>query len=407
MNRALPFVLGTLTAAAAGWASAQTTKGEPIPIAGTFELSGPAADVSRGALQGAQFAVETINRNGGVLGRPIRLSYQDNGTNAQRAVDQAGAMAKEGAKFLVTAASNTSLAVSKMVTARQKIPTCSSTSQSDDLTIKEFNPYIFASSANSYMVMRSVAAHLAKQPYKRYAVVAADYVAGRTGAQRFKEFIKEFNPQAEIVSEEYPKFGAPDYTSSINKILASKPDYVFTMLFGSDLITFSKQAQAVGFFQQMNNKVSGLYDGDTLKAMGASAPVGADGFQVAAVNAIAKMGADGQAFIDAFKAKYGHYPSDWATLGYDCISVWAQAANSAASVEPDEVMAAIESQTFKSPRGDFRIGKFDHQSEAPVFIGKVAQSKEFGQPVIDLSEIISGTKSRPTEQTVLKLRSGN
>lgn len=404
MKSSIPLILGVLAAAAAGPSVGQDARGTPIPIAATLELSGAAADVSRDALAGAQFAVETINRAGGVLGRPLALTYQDNGTNPQKAAIQAGGMAADGAVLLMTASSSSSLAVSKTVSAKHKVPTCSSTSQTDDLTIKEFNPYVFAISANSYMIMRSVAAYLAKQPYKRYAVVAADFAGGRIGANRFKEFIKELNPQAEILVEEYPKFGATDFTPSINKVLAAKPDYVFTMLFGNDLVTFTKQAQAVGFFQQVNNKFSGLYDGNTLKAMGASAPVGTDGFQVAAVNAIGKS--DGKAFVDAFKVKNGSYPSDWSTLAYDCVSVWAQAANAAKSVEADKVMAAIETHTFRSPRGAFRIGKFDHQAEAPTFIGKVVQSKEFNQPVLELLETIPGTKSRPSEAAVTKMRSG-
>ncbi len=406
MQRYIPLFIGALAAFSTGWVGAQAARGEPISIGATLELSGAAADVSRDALAGAQFAVEFVNRNGGVLGRPIVLTHQDNGTNPQKAVLQASAMAKDGVKFLMTASSAGSIAVSKVVAAKEKIPMCASTSSSDDLTIKEYNPYVFGIGPNSYMVYRSVAAHLAKQPYKRYGVVAADFLGGRSGANRFKEFIKEYNPQAEIVVEEYPKFGATDFTPTINKVLAAKPDYVFTMLFGIDLLTFSKQAQAVGFFQQINNRISGLYDGNTLKAMGAGAPVGTDGFQVAAVNVLAKS-ADGKTFVDTFKAKNGEYPSDWSTLAYDCISVWAQAANAAKSIEADKVMAAIESQTFKSPRGALRLGKFDHQAEAPTFIGKVVQSQEFGQPVLELSEVIPGARSRPSEEVVKKLRAAS
>ncbi len=406
MKTIISLIMGTVCFALTNPALSQIATGTPVSIAATIELSGAAADVSRDALAGAQFAVETINKTGGVLGRPVALTYQDNGTNPQKAVSQASALASEGAVFLMTAASSSSLAVNKMVTAKQKIPTCSSTSQTDDLTIKDFNPYIFSMSANSYMVMRSVATYLAKQPYKRYAVVAADFAGGRIGANRFKEFIKELNPSSEIVVEEYPKFGATNYTPSINKILAAKPDYVFTMLFGNDLVTFINQAQAVGFFQQVGNKFSALYDGNTLKTLGNNAPIGTDGFQVAAVNALAKLSPESKAFIEAFKAKNNQYPSDWSTLAYDCISVWAQASNMAKSIDPDKVMAAIESQTFKSPRGALKFGSFDHQAEAPTYIGKVIQSKEFDQAVLDILETIPGAVSRPNEALVKKMRSG-
>jgi len=405
MKTSTQAILGALLAGLAQ--VAWPASGDPVKIGATLELSGAAADVSNDALAGLKFAVETINANGGVLGRPVALAFQDNGTSAQKAVNQASALAKDGAILLVVASSASALAVSKNVSARMGIPTCASTSQSDDLSIKDYQPYIYTMSPNSYMVMRSVATYLARQPHKRYAVVAADYAAGRTGARRFQEFIKELNPQAEIVAEEYPKFGSRDFTPSINKILAAKPDYVFTMLFGSDLLTFSKQAQAVGFFQQMENRFIGMYDGLTLKAMGPGAPVGTDGFQAAAANDFVRSTADGKQYVASYQAKHGHYPSDWATLAYDCVSVWAQAANAAQSIEPDRVMAALESHAFKSPRGELRIGKFDHQGEVPVYIGTVAQSAALGQPVIDMREVVPGKASRPSEQAVLKMRAGD
>lgn len=381
--------------------------GEPIAVGASLELSGAAADVANDALQGARYAVEVINAANGVLGRPVTLMVQDNGTNAQKAVTQAGAMVKEGAKMLLVGSSGSAIAVSKAVAAKDKIPTCAGTSQADDLTIKDFHPYIYTMSPNSYMIMRSVAAYLAKQPYKTYAIVAPDYAAGRIGVNRFKDFMKEFNPKVEFVVEEFPKFGASDFTPAINKVLAAKPDYVFTMLFGNDLVTFSKQARAVDFFKQVKGRFSALYDGNTLKTIGDNAPFDTDGFQSAPANVMRKASPEGKAFVDAYKVKYGRYPADWAILAYDCVSVWAQAANAAKSVEADAVMSAIESQTFKSPRGEFRIGKFDHQADVSVYIGKVMQNSEFGQPVVEPKEIVPASTSRPSEQMLQKMRAAN
>jgi branched-chain amino acid transport system substrate-binding protein len=177
------------------------------------------------------------------------------------------------------------------------------------------------------------------------------------------------------------------------------------VLFGADLITFSKQAQALGFFDQVKNGFMALYDGNTLKALGQNAAVGTDGWQRAPANLLATS-ADGKAYISGFKAKYGAYPSDWTTLGYDCVSIWAQAANAAKSIEPDAVMAAIESKEFQSVRGPVRFGKFDHQLEAPIYIGKVAQDKQFEQPVLNIVDTIPGNQARPSEEVVRKLRAG-
>lgn len=377
----------------------------PIPIAGTFDLSGAAADVGRDVLDGTRYAVETINDRGGVLGRKLELRYQDNGTNPQKSVDQASTLVRDGAKFLMAPQSSASaIAVSKSVSARMKVPTCVSSSNSDDITIKDFQPYIFELGPNSYMEMRAVAGLLAKEPHKRYAIVSADYAGGRANTERFKQFIKEMNPQAEIVVEEYPRFGATDYAASINKILAAKPDYVWTVLFGADLITFSKQAQSVGFFERIGNRFMALYDANTLKALGENAVVGTEGWQRAPVNLLSERSPESKAYVDGFRSKVGRYPSDWATLAYDCVTAWAQAATAAGSIEADAVMAAIQGKDFESVRGPFRFGTYDHQAEVPIYVGKVVQDQSFNQPMLAISNTIPGSEVRPPEEFVLKAR---
>jgi branched-chain amino acid transport system substrate-binding protein len=406
--RLIASLVGSLVLAAALAPLSKTAVAEePVIVAGTFDLSGAAADVGKDVFEGTQYAIKIVNEHGGVLGRRVELRFQDNGTNPQKAVDQANALAREGAQFLMAPQSSASaIAVSKSVSGKLKIPVCISSSNSDDITIKDFQPYVFEMGPNSYMEMRAVSTKLAKEPYLRYAIVSADYAGGRANANRFKEFMRELNPKAEIVVEEYPKFGATDYTASINKILAAKPDYVYTVLFGSDLLTFSKQAAAIGFFSEIKNHFMALYDGNTLKALADNAAIGTEGWQRAPVNLLAKLSPEGAAYVSGFKASAGHYPSDWTTLAYDCVTVWAQAANAAKSVEPDAVMAAIESKEFQSIRGDFRFGKFDHQAEVPVFIGSVVQNKEFDQPLLDVTSIIPGAQVRPSEETVKKLRGG-
>jgi branched-chain amino acid transport system substrate-binding protein len=385
--------------------AAHAQASDPVRIVGAVDLSGAAADVGRDALAGAKFAVEQINGQGGVLGRKVVLDHQDSGSNPQRAITQANALLQGGAAFLLAPQSSaTALAVSKAVTARQKVPTCVGTSIIDDLTMKDFNPYVFSVTPTSYMEAYAQAARFAKMPYKRYALLSADYAGGRAGVSRFREVLQKLNPQAEIVVEEYPKFGARDYTASINKILAARPDYVFSILFGADLLTFSRQAGSLGFFKNIDNRFIALYDFNTLKAMGGSAPIGTEGWQRAPANYLSEHGDAGRALVDSYRAKNGEYPSDWTLMTYDCVMNWAQAANAAKSIEPDAVMKQIETGEFASARGGYRFGAYDHQAEVPVYFGKVAQADKFGQAVLDIQDVVPGTDIRPDEQTVKSMR---
>lgn len=324
-------------------------------------------------------------------------------------MNEANALVRDhGAVLLLSPQSSaTALAVVTAVTAKLKVPTCIGVSTSEALTMKDFNPYIYSVTPNAYMEGRAQGARYAKLPYRRYALMSADYAGGRTLLEGFKQAIKQANPQVEFVAEEFPKFGATDYTASINKILAAKPDYVFTTLFANDLVAFSKQATAVGFFQQVNNGFGALYDFNTLKVMGDQAPVGTDGVQRAPANYLSAMNSAAASFIAHYKAKRGGYPSDWTLMTYDCLSTWVQAVNAAKSFEPDAVMRAFEAQQFTSARGPFRFGRSDHQAEVPVHFGKVAYSKEFGQAVLDIMHLVPGTESRPKEAAIQRSRAAN
>jgi branched-chain amino acid transport system substrate-binding protein len=397
-------VLGALFALAATGAWAQG--GDAIKIGGSFDLSGPIANLGQEAFSGAQFAVQVLNGKGGVLGKQVSLDSQDNGSNPQRATSQANALARDGAVMLMAPmSSGSTLAVTKTVSGKLKVPMCVSVSAAEEITMKDFQPYVFSLAPNTYMLMRAVTGRLAKQPYKRYAVMVPDYAGGRSAVGRFKEFLKEANPQAEIVVEEYPKLGATDYTPTINKILAAKPDYVWAQVYGSDLLTFAKQATALGFFKQVNNHFMTVYDANTLKILGEYAPVGTEGYQYAPFNYLANK-PEAKDFVAQFKAKTGNYPSDWATSAYDCVMAWAQAATAAKSTDADKVMQAIESNTFDTMRGSLRFGKYDHEGEVPVYLGKVAQSKEFGQAVLDIDEVAKAEATRPSQAVVEKARKG-
>jgi hypothetical protein len=52
--------------------------GETIDIAAIYALTGPAADANALTLQGVDYAVDEINKEGGVSGRKINLSVLDN-----------------------------------------------------------------------------------------------------------------------------------------------------------------------------------------------------------------------------------------------------------------------------------------------------------------------------------------
>jgi branched-chain amino acid transport system substrate-binding protein len=379
----------------------------PIKIGGSFDLSGPAAAVGQLAKTGTEYAVEVLNKRGGVLGRQVSLELQDNGTNAQRAVNQSTQLARDGVVLLLAPQSTgNTLAVTSAVSEKFKLPMCVGDSAGDDVTMKAFQPYMWSVTPNQYMMFRAVAVRVAKGGFKRIGMIAVDTAGGHIGNERFKAFIKELAPQAQIVVEEFPKVGASDYTPSLNKIAAAKPDFVFANMFGTDVVTVHKQGQAIGFFKQVHNNFAVLADTTTLKTLGHEAVLGTIAYARTPFNYLVKTPA-GREFVQAFHARYGTWPADDTTQAYDCVMSWAAAVQAAKSTRPDDVMRAVTSTEFDSARGKYRIAAFDHMGDLPVFVGPIAWSKEYDQPVIDVDQVVPGDVARPTEAVVRQSRQGS
>ncbi len=107
---------------------------EEIHIAAIYALTGPAAKSNLYSLAGARLAVQELNRRGGVLGRPVKMTEIDNRSTpigSKVAADQAarlGAVAIVGASW-----SSHSMAVAQ-VAQKRGIPMITSISTHRDVT---------------------------------------------------------------------------------------------------------------------------------------------------------------------------------------------------------------------------------------------------------------------------------
>ena len=265
--------------------------------------------------------------------------------------------------------------------------------------------WVFKSAQNDAHMATAIVQHMTD---KKVQTVAFIGFADAYGDGWFKEFAKiaELRQLKVVASERYQRSDT-SVTGQILKIMAAKPEYVFANIFGTDIVTVSKQGDAIGFFKQINNQFAVLYDSNTLAVLGDQAILGTVGYTRAPFNYIIKASPEGKAYVEAFKARYGSYPGDETTSAYDCVMNWAQAVEAAKTTAGDAVIKQIETLEFNSPRGKFHYAAYDHMGNFPVFLGHVVPSKEYGQPVLDIEVVVPGDKARPSEADVMKSRAAN
>ena len=182
----------------------------------------------------------------------------------------------------------------------------------------------------------------------RVYTIAADYNFGQLTAA----WTRAFAPQVggEIIGEEFVPLSVSDFTTSIAKVQAAKPDWVFTLLVGSNQSNYYPQAAATGLKYPMASTVNMAqgYEHRRFKAPSLDRMYNC-------VNYIEEIPtARNRAFV---KRWYKMFPDDpyigqMAQNTYFSIHMYAKAARIAGTTDQEEVKRALESGLhIEAPEG--------------------------------------------------------
>ena len=364
----------------AGPVSAQNVikVGVPMP------LSGPAALYGEPAVKGARMFVEEINAAGGVLGRKLELVVRDSKASADEAVRVSREMIlKENVDFLVGTLTSAEGPAVSTIAKENKIVLIAPIPKTDQLVAPaNLHPYIFRTASNTTIEGRHAAEIIAKwADVKRVATIAGDYAYGQDVAKIFAIHIKKLRPDIEVVDQQWPKLGEADYTPFVNAQMSKKPDAVFSALWGGHFVTWAKQAKAVGFFEQVKNKVvNGGEAGsvEATRALGPDYPFGiiANSYDLAAY--------DGQPeshkkYIERLKAFTKEDPaSTWPIMMYTAMQFLAEGIKKANSTDSDKVSAALKGLTIDAPIGKQTLRAKDQQADRSEFYGTMVKDPKGG-----------------------------
>jgi branched-chain amino acid transport system substrate-binding protein len=350
-------------------------EGEPIKIGMATTLSGPIALFGEANRDGAQLAVDELNDAGGVLGRPVELIVQDDQAapevGAQLARDLV--ISDEVSVLLGPVSSAVALAINEVSKERQ-VPFIIHTSNTEALTVEEFQPYLASVVPNTGMEARAQAVDLAEGEYAQWATIAPNYEFGQAQTGTFVDTLAEENPDAQIVEQQWPELGESDFQPFITSILSADPEAVYSPLFAGDLVTFTQQAANLGFFDQVY--FTALYETDALQELG-------DQYDLSGIRAYSRcpFNVDTpqmQAFVETYNERYGRVPSDWACMAYDAVKLWAAVVEDAGDLDPDAFSTTVEDFEFTSLRGDTSIRAIDHQAAVGSYIGELELDEDLG-----------------------------
>ena len=92
---------------------------------------------------------------------------------------------------------------------------------------QNIHPYVFRTNSNTDVEGLASATMMARwKDVKTVATIGPDYAYGRDLIAAFVANLKKLRPDIQIVDQQWPKLGEPDFTSFITAQMSKKPDAV-------------------------------------------------------------------------------------------------------------------------------------------------------------------------------------
>lgn len=343
-----PLALSALAALALSCAAAQAADAVKIGLLST--LSGPGAGLGIDIRDGFQLAVK---QGGGKLGGlPAEVVVADDQQSPDVARQTADRLIKRDKVDFMTGVvfSNVMLAVGAPTFA-SKTFYISANAGPSQYAGEQCNPYFFSASYQNDNLHEAVGKTVADKGFKRVALLAPNYPAGKDALAGFKRFYKD---KGEVVMESYTPLNQLDYGAEIAKMRAAKPDAVYIFLPGGLGINFIKQFVGAGLSKDMTLFGPGFSaDEDVIKAVGEPML----GMFNSSLWAHDLDNPANKKFVADFQKEYGRLPTLYAAQGYDAARLIDGAVRDVKGNLADKaaVRKALEAARFESVRGAFRF----------------------------------------------------
>ncbi|MEP9369008.1 ABC transporter substrate-binding protein [Xanthobacter sp. VNH20] len=379
-------------------------KPSELRIGITTYNSGSASVFGVPARDAAELLAEDINKRGGIQGVPVKLYFIDEGAGIETLMTEYRRLVQD-TKVDVMFASISSGVCNKVAPLAEDLKVLNFMWDCGTQRILEDDKYnyVFRTQANATPETLAPLIYLlkVKPDFKTVAVVNQDYAWGRDSWAIFSGALKVLKPDVKVVAEFFPKFGAADFSTEVSRLLALKPDVILSTSWGGDLDTFVRQANQRGLFAQ-SQFVLPLAE-SSLERLGTDLPegviVGGRGdhyFLHPEMKGEPKF----KAFVDAFKAKTGHYPiysvfhMAQAFAALDAVYAKAVAANGGKWPTKEQVAKAMPGLKFQAFGRPVEI-RADGQGVEDQLIGTTVRVPEYPFDVMDKMMIFSASKLMP------------
>lgn len=360
-------LMGALTGCGGGSKGAD---GDTIKVGGLLEMTGGSASFGISGKNGIDLALKKINEKGVLGGKKLSLVVADTKSEASEATNGMQKLISQD-KVVAVIGPNQSSAViaSGAINNGAKVVDITPMGTNPDVTVdpktKQVKPYSFRTcfiDPFQGTVMASFASNELK--VKRAAIYidnTSDYAKGL--AQFFKEnFVKN---GGQVVIEEAYLQKDTDFKSTLTKIKAAKPDFIYIPGYYQEVGLIVKQAREMG----INVPMAGGDGWDSAKLPEIAGKAALENTFFSSLYSPDDTSDLNKEFVAEYKKAYNTNPDVFAALAYDSALLVAKAIEDAGSTDPAKIAEAMAKiKGFKGVSGEVTFNEEHNPIKSAVII---------------------------------------
>jgi branched-chain amino acid transport system substrate-binding protein len=392
IQAAHPFIIGAR-------AEQAIKMGFDDPLTGTYAATGKNEQI------GCEYAIEQINKKGGILGRPVELLVEDStsgdvGTAVQKArklID------RDKVDFLLGNVNSAMALAMGQVANEAKIFHVVTGGHTDAVTGKDCHWNVFRVCNTTQMEANAVASNLIKIGKKWY-YLTPDYAYGHTLQASLEKACAAMGG-TKLGADLIP-LSTTDFSAYLIKAQASNPDVIVFLMQGDDMVNALKQAVQFGLDKRFH--IAGAQQElEALEGLPPEALIGTWVFEWYWKQPNVPHVAE---FVEGIRKKTGKVPTARTWFGYAAAWTCALIANQEKTL--DAVKLARAMQDFALPpevalmpnKTFYRAGQ--NQLMTTLYVGKARNAPAGGdkEDLFDVMELVDGAKAAgPVEESGCKL----
>ncbi|MFC5973515.1 ABC transporter substrate-binding protein [Halomarina salina] len=368
-----------------------------LRIGGLFPTSGPYSAIGVDQRVGMEVALRHIEDSDTNV--TVETEVADTQLDPEQGLRRARELSGDVDVFTGLGSSSVATAVSNFARQNQ-VPLMVTTATNEAITGEDCNQYTFRSNTHTYQNQKPNAEWAMENLGKTFATMGADYAWGRASVGAFVEVAEQNG--GEVVEQVWPKLGATDYSTEIQRVASTDADFLLVRCSGTDGINSAKQIASFGLKEQMDvitNQTGILAQGAGEACIGNYGMVPYH----AALSSEQTGNEQNARFVEDYRSiGDGSDPSTYSFTSYMGVRFLAKAAAESGSASANDLVSSLEGLSLTGPKGQMKIRACDHQATNAIWSTRLVspEGTEFDYPIPEfLAKHEADSNLRPCEET--------